>query len=147
MKTRSIAFSLQRTTNAWADLRLRCSHRLKAGLSVFNSIALFSQPDMDIDLDISSESITPPKPQKPMPANVHFQSRENPVEEYTADTSAGSRPAPKRLPPLKDPPTLLDHLYKEKLVEEINLQNKKTRNKKKYGQKVQVYMKCGPKVM
>ena len=140
MKTRSIY--VQRATEALMRGLIAFFKGLKqvcfSWRCTYLYISSLLQPDMDIDLDISSKSITPPKPQKPMPANVHFQSRENPVEEYTADTSAGSRPAPKRLPPLKDPPTLLDHLYKEKLVEEINLQNKKTRNKKKYGQKVQV---------
>lgn len=91
-----------------------------------------------MDLDISSESLTPPKPIKPSPANVHFQSRESPREEFAPDTEAGVRPAPKRLPPLKDPPTLPDLLYKERVVEEINLQNEKGRDKHKYRQKVQV---------
>ena len=101
--------------------------------------------DVDVDLDISSENNTQPTPkiQKPTPANVKFQTRQNPIQEYTPDTSAGVRPAPNRLPPLKDPPTLVDYLYKEKLVEEINLENnktrkKKTRNKDKHKQTLQV---------
>ena len=71
-----------------------------------------------------------------MPAKVEFQTRENPREEIIPDTFAVARSPPNRLPPLKQQPTLTDFLYKEKMVEEVNLQNEETKPQGKYSRKV-----------
>ena len=70
-----------------------------------------------------------------MPKNVKFQAKESPFVESRPDTMSALRP-PNRLPPLKQQPTLIDTLYKEKLIEEINLQNKQTKLKKESHRKV-----------
>ena len=83
----------------------------------------------------SKQSVTPeplvmPISDTPTPMNMKFQPGKRPEEERLPDAFM-AHPPPRQLPPLTHQVSLPDMLYKEKLIENKNLQKETGKQRKK----------------